>query len=129
MAPLKYLSNFWRNFQMSIINCKINLILTWYANCVISNAVANQATIFEKLTQFFFVPLVTLLTQNNAKLLQQLKSRFKRTINWKKYQSKTTTRNAPNWYLDYFIDSSFQGVNRICVLEFCTNNSRIGHSR
>ena len=46
------------------------------------------------------VPVVTLSTQENAKLLQQLKSRFKRTINWNKYQSKVTTVQGPNRYLD-----------------------------
>ena len=35
MAPLKYLSNFWRTLEMSLINCKVNLILTWLENCVI----------------------------------------------------------------------------------------------
>ena len=44
MAPLKYLSNILRTLEMSLINCEINLISTWSANCVISNAVANQAT-------------------------------------------------------------------------------------
>ena len=44
MVPLKYLSSFWRTFEMPLINCEINLILTWSANCVISNAPANQAT-------------------------------------------------------------------------------------
>ena len=42
ILPLKYLSNFWRTFEMALINCEINLILTWSANCVISNAAANQ---------------------------------------------------------------------------------------
>ena len=35
MVPLKYLNNFWRTLEMSLINCEINLILTWSANCVI----------------------------------------------------------------------------------------------
>ena len=46
MVPLKYLSNFWRTIEMPLINCEINLILTWSANCAISNVAANQATIF-----------------------------------------------------------------------------------
>ena len=46
-------------------------------------------------------------TDNNGQLLQQLKSGFKRTINWNKYQPKTTTKNAPNHYLDYLIDLRF----------------------
>ena len=47
-----------------------------------------------------YVPVVTLSTQNNSKLLQQLKSEPKRTINWNKYQPKTATQNAPSQYLD-----------------------------
>ena len=35
MVPLNYLSNFWRTLEMSLINPEINLILTWFANCVI----------------------------------------------------------------------------------------------
>ena len=46
MVPLKYLSNFWRTLEMSFINCEINLILTWSANCVIvsTNNVNQNAT-------------------------------------------------------------------------------------
>ena len=46
MVPLKYLSNFWRTLEMPLINCEINFIITWSANCVISNAAANQAITF-----------------------------------------------------------------------------------
>ena len=61
--------------------------------------------------------------------MQQIKSGFKRTINWNKYQSKITTQNASNQYLDFLIDLSFQGVNRIFVLKFNANDNRKGHSR
>ena len=75
---------------MPSINCKINLSLIWSANCVISNVAANQAITFAiNDTKLFFI-IVTLSTQDHAKLLQQLKSRFKRAINWNKYQSKAT---------------------------------------
>ena len=46
MVPLNYLSNFWRTLEMPLINCKINLILTWFENFVISNAAAIQGTKF-----------------------------------------------------------------------------------
>ena len=64
-----------------------------------------------------YVPVVTLPAQDNARLLQPLNSGFKRTVNWNKYQSKVTIQ-APNPYLDYLIDPSFQGVNRLFVLSF-----------
>ena len=46
MVPLRYLSSFWRVLEMPLINCGINLNLTWSANFVISNTFANQATTF-----------------------------------------------------------------------------------
>ena len=74
----------------------INLILIWSANCVISNAAENHDTTFVKTDTKLNVPVVTLSTQDNAKLLQQSKSRFKRTIKWNKCHSKTKPLNAPN---------------------------------
>ena len=60
------------------------------------------------------IPVVTLSTQDNAELVQQLKPNFKREIRWNKYQSEIE-RQAQNPYLDYLIDPCFQGVNRIFV--------------
>ena len=74
---------------MQLINCEINLILISnilsHSNCVISNASANQATTFVITDTRLYVPVVTLSLDNNAKLLEQLKSGFKRTINWNRY--------------------------------------------
>ena len=123
LIPLKYLSNFSRILEIQLIN----LILTWSEKWVISNAAANQATTFSVIDTKRYVPVVTLSTENNEKLLQQLKSGFKRTTNWNKYQSKISTQ-APNRYLDYLIDPSFQGVNRLFVLTFDVNTSRLGYS-
>ena len=74
-----------------------------------------------------YVPVVTLSTQDNAKLLQQLKSGFKRTINWNKYESNIKTF-AQNRYLNYLINPSFQGVNRLFVLSFENEDDRTSHS-
>ena len=52
--------------------------------------------------------------QHIAKLLEQLKSGFKRTINWNKYEPKLTVEQR-NQYLDFLINRSFQGVNRLFV--------------
>ena len=79
MVPLKYLSNFWRTLEMPLINCEVNLILTWSANSVYNNVV-NQGATFAITETNLYVPVVTLPTQDNAKLLSQLKSDFKRTI-------------------------------------------------
>ena len=64
-----------------------------------------------------YVQVVTLSTQDNRKLLEQLKLSFKRTINWNKHQSKISTER-PIRYLDHLIDPSFQGVSRFLVLSF-----------
>ena len=84
IVPLKYLSNFWRTLEMPLINCEVNLILTWSKDCVISSATGE--TKFAITETKLYVPVVTLSTQDNAKLLKQLKSGFKRTINWSKYE-------------------------------------------
>ena len=114
---------------MPLVDCEINLILTWSANCVISSAAANQAITFAITNTKFYIPVITLSTQDNVKLLQQLKSEFKPKTNWNKHQSKTAAQNALYQYLDYLIDPHFQGVNRLFVLPFNVNDSRIPHSR
>ena len=89
MVPLKYLSKFWRTLEMPLINYEINIFLTWSANCVIvSTNNANQNATFAITNKRLYVPVVTLSTQENANLLQQLKSDFKKIINWNKYLSK-----------------------------------------
>ena len=89
MVPLKYLSNVWRTLEMPSINCEVELILTFSANCVIIYTnVANQVPTFTIAETNLYVPAVTLCTQDNAKLLPQLKSGFKRTISWNKYLPK-----------------------------------------
>ena len=59
---------------MSLINCEINLILTWSVKCVMaSRTAANQAIKFAITDTKFYVPVATLSNSDNAKLLQQLK--------------------------------------------------------
>ena len=122
---LKYLSNFWRTLEMPLINCEVNLILTWSKDCVIASTTGE--TKFAITETKLYVPVVTLSTQYDAKLLQQLKSSFKRTTNWNKYESNIKTF-AQNRYLNHLINSSFQGVNRLFVLSFENENDRTSHS-
>ena len=110
---------------MPLINCEVNLILTWSRDCVITNS--NGAGKFKITETKLYVPVVTLSTQDNAKLLQQLKSGFKRTINWNKYESNIKTF-AQNKYLNHLINPSFQGVNRLFVLSFENEKGRRSHS-
>ena len=67
-----------------------------------------------------------MINKDNAKLLKQLKSGFKRTIDWNKYQLNIK-RERQNHYLDYLIDPSFPGVNILFVLSFEKNIDRIAH--
>ena len=117
---------------MPLINCEINVILTWSERCVIASitaadqetkfaitdtklctpivtlSTADQETKFAITDTKLCTPIVTLSTNDNAKLLQQLKSEFKRTINWNLHQSKRTIdSNRRKQYLLYLIDSIF----------------------
>ena len=108
LVPLRYLIHVWRTLEMPLIDCEINLDLNWSENCVIvATNIAAQATTFSITDTELYVPVVTLSTQDNAKLLEQLKSGFKRTINWNKYEPKVTVQEQ-NRYLDFLIDPSFQ---------------------
>ena len=82
MVPLKYLSNFWRTLEISLTNCEINIDLNWSKMCVI----ADQVTTFSIADTKLYGRVVTLSTQDNVNLLEQIKSGFKRTINSNKYQ-------------------------------------------
>ena len=70
---------------MLLIHSEVNMILTWSSNCIVTNSTGTRR--FAITDKKLYVPVVTLSTQNNAKLLQQLKSGFKRTIYWNKYIS------------------------------------------
>ena len=91
---------------MCLINCEINFDLNWSENWIIMVSNANQGTKFSITNTKLYVPVVTLSTQDNAKLLEQLKPGFKRTVNSNKYQSKKSAERQ-NQNLDYLIDSSF----------------------
>ena len=98
---------------MPLINCEVYLILTWSANCItMYTNVANQVVTSAVTEANLYVLVVTLSTQDNAdKLLPQLKSGFKRTISWNKYQSKPELL-AQNPNLNHLVEPSFQGVKR-----------------
>ena len=89
IVPLKYSSNFWRTLEMPLINCEVNLILTWSKDCVITNSTGEGK--FAITETKLYVPVVTLSTKDNEKLLQQLKSGFKKRISRNKYESSLKT--------------------------------------
>ena len=129
MVTLKYLSNFWRTLEIPLINCEVNLILTWSADCVIIYTnVVNQIPAFTITEAKLYVPVVTLPTQDNAKLLPQLKSGFKRTARSNKYLSKPKLV-AQNSNLNHLFEPRFQGVNRLFVLAFEDDAQRTNNKR
>ena len=69
---------------MPLVNCELKFILTWLEDCVFSSV--NERAKFKITVTKRYAPVSTLSTQDNAKLLDKLKSGFRRTINWNKYQ-------------------------------------------
>ena len=94
MVPLKHLSNLWRTLEIRLINNKINLDLNWSKKSVIvATDAADQDASFSLTNAKLYVLVVTLSTQNNAKLLEQFKSGWFnrktrpifRLLNWSKF--------------------------------------------
>ena len=104
----------------------MNLMLTWPDKCALFND--TKATTFAIIDTKLYVPVVILSTQDNAKLLQQLKSGFKRIINWNKYEPKVSVQ-APKPFLDFLISPSFQGINRLFILLFENKEDRTVHTK
>ena len=88
---------------MLLINCKISVQLKWSRKFIIvATTTNNQNPTFQINHTKLYVPVVTLSTQENMKLLKQLQSSFKRTINWNKYRAKTTNQ-VQNRYLEFVL--------------------------
>ena len=114
---------------MPLINCEVELILNLSANClIIYTNVNNEVPTFTITETNLYVLIVTLSIQNNEKLLPQLKSGFKRKISWNKYLAKPELL-AQNANLNYLIEPSFQGVNRLFVLAFENDEQRTSNKR
>ena len=90
-VPLKFLSNFWRTLEMFLINCKINLVLTWSVNCIITNSTGPE--IFTITDTQLYIPVVTLSAQDSTTVIWQLNSGFRRNFYRNKYQSKVTVQD------------------------------------
>ena len=119
-VPLKCLSNFWRALE-------IILVLSWYNRCfMMNNCIAGQDPTFTITDTNIYVLVVTLSTQNNAKLLEQLKLVFKRKINRNEYESKVAVQER-NQYLDFLVYSSCQVVNTFFALSFQNNGGRTNY--
>ena len=96
---------------MPLTNCEISLQLKWSKNFIlVGGTTANQNPEFKLTDTKLYVPVVTLSPQDNVKLLKQLESGFKRTINWNKYL-RNTKNQAQKKYLDFIIDTTFSRIN------------------
>ena len=136
VIPLKYLGNFWRRLDIPLINCEITLILSWYKKCVLVGrafrgppaAAINSPTDakFEITDCKLYVPVVTLSAENDNKLLEQLKSGFRRSVKWNKYMSQMSNQNKNN-NLNYLNDTIFSNINRLFVLSFENENDRTSY--
>ena len=99
-VPLKHLINFCRTLNIPLINCEIELILTWSQNCALADMTARAAgnnndppaivaptgSEFQIIDTKLHIPVATLSQENDKKRLEQLKSGFKRTVKWNKYR-------------------------------------------
>ena len=128
VVPLTYLSNNWRSLEMPLINCKVELSLKWVENCVLTTAAiganatatgADSAT-FKIADTKLSVPVVTLSTEDNVKLVKQLNEI---PVYWSKYKVidiKVVEIAAANEekHIREQLDSRYQGVKRFFVLAY-----------
>ena len=135
VVPLQHLSNFWRTLEMPLINCEVFLTSTWSENCVLTditrqavrdahgdnparpaiNAPTNAT--FQITDTKLYVPVVTLSTEYDKRLSEELRTGFKITIKWNKFRSEMINQTQNN-NLIYLIDPTFTKVNRLFVLQF-----------
>ena len=111
--PLKYLSNFCRSFDLPLINCEVELDLSWSKECLISEisivpritgnadvnppvqevpSIQTTAATLQKDNAKLYVPVVTFSINDNINFSENIKQGFKRTISWNKYGSETTAQ-------------------------------------
>ena len=133
---LKHPGNFWNSLIIPLVNCEVSWALSWSATCVITSTekrilVAGQPNradsptnaSFKIIDTKLYVPAVTLSGENDKKLLEQLKTGFKRTIRWNKYRSEMSNQTK-NSNLNYLINPTFTNLYRLFVLSFENENFR-----
>ena len=112
VVPLKHLSNFWRTLDMPLINCEVSFILTWSTDCSLTDLTTAAAVLdadppvaaiasatgvtFKIINTKLHVPVLTLSAENDNKILEELKTGFKRTITWNKYRSEMSNQTRNN---------------------------------
>ena len=129
---------------MPLINCEVSLALSWSASCVLTSKATRDTDLdanpaadginaptyatFKITDTKLYVPIVTLSAENDNKLLEQLKTGFKRTIKWNKYRSEMSNQTIYN-NLNYLIDPTFTNVHRLFVLTYENETDRTSFSK
>ena len=128
------MNNFCRSLDLHLINCKIELDLTWSKDWMISEisriaavaanppdpvraAVETTRTTFQTNSTKLYAHVASLSINDNIKVLENLKQGFKRTVSWDKYRYEIT-KQLRNKNLDYMIDPTFTNINRLLVFSF-----------
>ena len=136
VVSVNFLINLLRSLDLPLINCKIELNLSiiteaskTYGAVPNTNQVRYHVTSQKARATFqisntkLYVPVVTLLINDNIKFLQNIKQGFKRKISCKKYRSEITTQSKNN-NLDYLIDPTFRSINVLLLRSFKNINTR-----
>ena len=144
-VPLKHLGNFWNSLNIPLINNEVSVALSWSESCMITSMEKRliraaqgdnpavygdspESAAFKIKDCKLYVPVVTFSDENDNKLLEQLKTGFKRTIKWNKYISEISNQTKNN-NLNYLIDPTLTNVNRLFVLTFENEVYRISFSK
>ena len=123
VVPLKYISTFFRNLELPLINTKLYIELNWTKYSVFCNQ--NQNSIFQITKCELHIPIVTLNTENNNKLSELLSKGFERAVVWNEYKSKTERVTIPqndNMFRRTTLDVSFQGVSKLFAAVYETDD-------
>ena len=115
-VPLKHLSNFGRSLEIPLINCKVEISLSWNENCILTSVAGNAP--FTITDAKLYVPVVTLSIEDNARLTKLLSEGFKRSVYWNKYKVIPNKIYNQNNYIRELLDSSYQGVKRLFILAY-----------
>ena len=113
---------------MPLVNCKVQLNLTWKKECVLSTNTGNAVFIINDTK--LYVPVVTLSKEDNKDFIEQQNKGFQRFIYWNEYKTKeinatVDNNNNPANSVRYInLDSSFQGVNRLFVMAYNSANGQ-----
>ena len=101
---------------MRLINCRVELSLSWNENCILTSLAGN--TTFTITDAKLYVPAVTLSTEDNTRLTKLLGEGFKRSVYWNKYKVIRNKIYNEHDYIRELLNASYQGVRRLFILAY-----------